>query len=103
MHEIGEVAAWARAFAGEALHRVGALVVDDAAMPGAHQPPHDVAAHPAKADHPELHDALLTLAVGLCPIPPHHQPTVSNSSRRVSSTRLEASKISSETRLPSLS
>src|SRR5207248_7205877 len=54
-HEILQVAARCRAFAGEAAHRVGALVIDDAMMPGPHQPAHDVAAHPAEADHAELH------------------------------------------------
>ena len=55
--KIAEIVARGGTLAGEAVHRVGALVVDDAVVSGAHQPPHDVAAHPAEADHPELHDA----------------------------------------------
>ena len=39
--------------------RVGAHVVDDALVAVAHQPPHEVGAHPAEADHPELHPAPL--------------------------------------------
>ena len=35
--------------------RVGADVVDDARVAVAHQPAHDVRAHPAEADHAELH------------------------------------------------
>ena len=38
-----------------ATHRVGAFIVDDAAMAVPHQPPHDIAAHPAQTDHPKLH------------------------------------------------
>ena len=40
------------------LDRVGAHVVADAAMAVAHQPPHDVGAHPPQSDHPELHRCL---------------------------------------------
>ena len=39
--------------------RVGADVVDHALVPGAHQPAHDVGAHPAEPDHPELHQLSL--------------------------------------------
>src|SRR5947208_15934579 len=56
-HEIGEIPARRRPFIRQTVHRVSALIVDDAAMAGMHQPPHDVSAHPAEADHPELHDA----------------------------------------------
>src|SRR3954470_4811563 len=45
----------ARPLAGERPDRLVAFGVDDAAMAGAHQPPHDIAAHPAEPDHPELH------------------------------------------------
>ena len=55
VHEIGKVAARRGSLTGQTAHRLGAFVVDDAAMAGSHQPPHDVAAHPAKADHTELH------------------------------------------------
>ena len=53
--EIGEVPARCRPLLRQTVHGVGALVVDDAVMAGMHQSPHDVAAHPAEADHPELH------------------------------------------------
>src|SRR5260370_12865176 len=58
MHDIGEIPARRRALSGKAAHRVGALVIDDAVVPGTHQPAHDVAAHPAEADHAELHCAI---------------------------------------------
>ena len=54
-HEFGKVMARRRPLASKRADRVVAFVVDDAAMPGAHQPPHDIAAHPAEPDHPELH------------------------------------------------
>ena len=62
MHEVSEIAARRRALAGEPAHRIGALVIDDAAVPAAHQPAHDVAAHPAKADHAKLHRAVSVLS-----------------------------------------
>ena len=45
--------------ASSADDRVGADVVDDARVPVAHQAAHDVGAHPAEADHAELHGASL--------------------------------------------
>ena len=36
----------------------GVDVVHDALVAVAHQPAHDVGAHPAESDHPELHQAL---------------------------------------------
>src|SRR5205085_9421532 len=89
-HKIGEVAAWRRTFIGQAVDCVGALVVDDATMPGMHQPPHNVAAHPAEADHPELH----VISPEFTPRPRCTcHPTISNSMRRVSPIRFEASRI----------
>ena len=38
-----------------ALHRIGALIVDHAAMARPQKAPDDVAAHAAQSDHPELH------------------------------------------------
>src|SRR5688572_27291313 len=54
-HEFGEIPARRRSLAGKRMHGILAPVVNDAAMAGAHQPPHDIAAHPAEPDHPELH------------------------------------------------
>ena len=49
-----------RALAGERRDRLRVPVVDDAVMARAHQPADDVAAHPAEADHAELHLPLLS-------------------------------------------
>ncbi len=43
------------ALGGERGDRVGVDVVDDALVAVAHQPADDVRAHPAEADHAELH------------------------------------------------
>src|SRR5205823_4997635 len=66
MHEIGEIAARCRALICKATHRIGALVVNDAAVSRAHQPPHDVAAHTAEADHAKLHCAVSVLPAVYC-------------------------------------
>ena len=47
------------AFAGERLHRIGAAIVDDELVAAAHEAARHVRAHPAEADHSELHYALL--------------------------------------------
>ena len=39
--------------------RAGALVPHHTLVPGAQQPPHHVAAHPAETDHSKLHDCSL--------------------------------------------
>ena len=44
-----------RAFAAQELHRVEVLVVDDALVAVTRQPPHEIGAHAAEADHPKLH------------------------------------------------
>ena len=44
-----------RPSAASSVDRVGAHVVDDALVAVAHEPPHEVRAHPAEADHAELH------------------------------------------------
>ena len=44
-----------RSFLDQLLDAVGVDVVDDAFMAGAQKPAHHVGAHPAKADHPDLH------------------------------------------------
>jgi carbon-monoxide dehydrogenase small subunit len=54
-HEVFERAGARRPLAFERLHRVGGHVVGDAAMPVAHEPPHEIGPHPAQPDHAELH------------------------------------------------
>ena len=43
----------------QARHGVGAVVVGDALVAGRHEPAHHVRAHPAQADHAELHSVAL--------------------------------------------
>ena len=57
--EPGKVLRRPRPLAGERPPRRRIAVMHDAVMPGPHQPPHDVAPHPAKADDAELHGDLL--------------------------------------------
>ena len=49
------------AISGEGRYRFGVLVIDDRGVAVLHQPPNDIAAHPAKADHAELHSRILIL------------------------------------------
>jgi hypothetical protein len=44
-----------RALANQRLHYGRGSVVGHAAVPVAHQPPHEVRSHPAQPDHAELH------------------------------------------------
>ena len=53
--EVLERARARRSLGVERRDGVGADVVDDAGVAVAHQPAHDVRAHPAQADHAELH------------------------------------------------
>ena len=55
LDEILQRAGADRAVGGECGDRLGVLVVDDGRVPVLHQPADDVAAHPAEADHAELH------------------------------------------------
>ena len=55
--EVVERVGAGRALARERRDRVGVDVVDDALVAVAHQPAHDVRAHPAESDHSELHRA----------------------------------------------
>ena len=48
-----------RALILELLDRLGVDVEDHALVSVAHQPPHDVGAHPTQPDHSQLHDKLL--------------------------------------------
>ena len=48
-----------RALTLELLDRLGVDVEDHALVSVAHQPAHDVGAHPAQTDHSQLHDKLL--------------------------------------------
>ena len=57
--EVLERARARRSLGDERRDGVGADVVDDAGVAVAHQPAHDVRAHPAQADHAELHAASL--------------------------------------------
>ncbi len=52
---VGEIGRDDRAIRRQGRAGLGIAVVDDAVMPGAHQPAHDVATHPAEADHSKLH------------------------------------------------
>ena len=53
--ELGKAARGRRALARQRPPRRRIAVMHDAGMPGPHQPPHNVAAHPAKTDDAELH------------------------------------------------
>ena len=57
--EVVERARARRTLGDERRHGVRADVVDDAGVAVAHQPSHDVRAHPAQADHAELHASSL--------------------------------------------
>ena len=48
----------------EFLRRRGIAVIDHAIMAVAHQPAHDVSAHPAEADHAKLHAASPIILTG---------------------------------------
>ncbi len=54
--ELRECAGTGRAHGRQLLHRRWVDVVDDAVVPVPHEPAYQVGAHPAKADHPELHE-----------------------------------------------
>ena len=54
-HEVGPGRRPRGALGGHRLHGVGEQVVDDALVPGPHQAPHHVGAHPAQPNHAQLH------------------------------------------------
>ena len=54
-HQVGEIRRTHGAAAGDFLHRIGAVIINDTAMTGTHQTQADIATHSAEADDAQLH------------------------------------------------
>ena len=55
-HQVRHVGAGRGAFTGQLFHACRIGVKHHAAVPTAHEAPHDISTHPTQADHSELHD-----------------------------------------------
>ncbi len=84
-HEIGKVVGGRAAVPGQGLDRLGVPVIDHALMARPHQPARDVAAHPAKPDHTQLHPASLCQSRSFSPasVPPPRRSAAGPHRRRV--------------------